>query len=117
MYDKELLACITKRINALKLYTYKLQYISRDAFKFLRQVRAIVGRAQQVAKPSASFRIFVTALSTMQDAFPYSLKRVRERGGGEEERERKRRESNCRIRHNSSLRVMERKGIRRDRKY
>jgi len=53
----------------------------------------------------------------MQDAFPYSLKRVRERGGGEEERERKRRESNCRIRHNSSLRVMERKGIRRDRKY
>lgn len=81
MYDKELLACITKRINALKLFP--INYISRDALKFLRQVHAIVGRAQQVAKPSASFRIFVTALSSMQDAFPYSLerKRERERGG------------------------------------
>ena len=85
MYDKELLACITKRINALKLFP--INYISRDAFKFLRQVHAIVGRAQQVAKPFASFRIFVTALSTMQDAFPYSLKRVRKR---ERERERER---------------------------
>ena len=92
----------------------------------MRQVHAIVGRAQQVAKPFASFRIFVTALSTMQDAFPYSLKRVRkrerererewERGGGWEggrgREERGIAESDTIVHW-----VMEKKGIRKDWKY
>jgi len=59
-------------------------YISRDAFTFLRQVRAIAGRAQQVAKPSASFRIFITSLLSKQDTF---LRKIRQK---EREREKER---------------------------
>lgn len=70
----------------------------------LRQLHAIAGRTQQVAAPSASFRIFVAdLLGRSQDAFPH----------GNREGERNRRTS-C---NSPSIREIETRGIRRNRKY